>query len=172
MIRINSKKGLAIGQVFVFIVAAITFAVIMIFGFRAITDFLNTGEDVSFVQFKTSLEKEVKQIYTEYGSARIVQFYPPTEDEQICFVNMGADYDAELCNKDPIACSVWKDSEGYGSVEENVFLRPVAPVKLKIYEIEINNTGKNYLCLPIVNGVFDLYMEGRGDHTLLMKPEQ
>ena len=162
---------MGIGQVFIFIVSAITFALIMIFGYQSISQFIESGEDVAFVQFKTGLENDIKKIYTEFGSVRISEFNLPSEYEQICFVNMDAESDLELCNKDQVACSVWEDSEGYSTVEENVFLRPVAPVKLKVYEIEIDNEGKNYLCLPITNGAFDLYMEGRGDHTLLAKPD-
>jgi len=44
-----NKKGLAIGQVFIFIVAAITFALIMIFGYKAISGFISSGEEVEFV---------------------------------------------------------------------------------------------------------------------------
>ena len=170
------KKGMGIGQVFIFIISAITFALIMIFGYQSVSQFIASGEDVAFVQFKTSLENDIKKIYTEFGSVRISDYNLPAEYEQICFVNMEAKYnpstDSELCKKDPVACSVWEDSTGYNSTEENVFLRPVAPVKLKVYEITIDNEGKNYLCLPIANGGFSLYMEGKGDHTELAKPAQ
>ena len=57
------KKGLGVGQVFIFIVAALTFALILMFGYRAIAGFLKSGEDVAFVQFKTGLESSVKKIY-------------------------------------------------------------------------------------------------------------
>jgi len=60
------KKGIGVGQVFIFIVAALSFALILIFGYRAIAGFLNSGEEVAFVQFKTSLESSIKKIYTEF----------------------------------------------------------------------------------------------------------
>jgi len=167
-----NKKGMGISQVFIFIMAAITFALIMIFGYQSITQFISSGEDVAFVQFKTSLENDVKKIYTEFGSVRVNQYSLPTEFSQICFINMDANYDEELCRKDPVACSVWKDSEGYDSVEENVFLRPVAPVKMKVYELEIDNGDKEFICFPIVNGHFELYLEGKGDHTLIAEPDR
>ena len=43
------KKGIGVGQVFVFIVAALSFALILIFGYKAISGFLKSGEDVAFV---------------------------------------------------------------------------------------------------------------------------
>jgi hypothetical protein len=172
-----NNKGMGIGQVFIFIVAAITFALIMIFGYQSVTSFIQSGEDVAFVQFKTGLENDVKKIYTEFGSIRIESYRTPAEYEQVCFVDMDADpnkeSNKELCQKDPVACSVWKDTENYTVAEENVFLRPVAPVKIKVYDIEIDDDDdKDYLCLPIFNGGFNLFLEGRGDHTSLAKPNQ
>ena len=166
------KKGLGVGQVFIFIVAALTFALILIFGYRAIAGFLKSGEDVAFVQFKTGLENSVKKIYTEFGSVRVERYITPTLYSQICFVDLNQVYDPDLCNFDQVACSVWKQSsdsgKGYEGADENVFLTPPAPVKMKVYKISIEEkNGKNFLCIPIKQGVFGVVMEGRGDKTLL-----
>mgnify|MGYP005629217997 FL=1 len=48
----KGKKGMGIGQVFAFIVAGLTFAFVLIFGYGAIADFLDKGETVEFLQFK------------------------------------------------------------------------------------------------------------------------
>lgn len=176
MHRKCSKKGIAVGQAFIFIVAALTFALIMIFGYRAITDFLHSGEEIAFVQFKTELESDIKKIYTEYGSVRVKSYNPPAQYEQICFVDMDASYDKELCNFNQIACTVWKDAQNpplgttsYEFVDENIFLKPTAPVKIKVHRISIDQeaVGKNFLCLPINNGFFKLVLEGKGDRTEL-----
>lgn len=182
------KKGLGIGQVFVFIVAAITFAFIMIFGYRAISGFLQSGEEVAFVQFKTGLESSIKKLYTEYGSVRVETFTTPAKYRQICFVDMDADKEdkeiEELCALDQVACSVWKDAQeirtdengkqmaGYDVVDENVFLKPSAPVKIKVYKISINQQqGTGFLCVPIKQGSFSVVLEGKGDRTELSCPE-
>lgn len=164
----NDKKGLGIGQVFVFIVAAITFAMIMIFGYKAISGFLSSGEDVAFVQFKTGLESSVKKLYTEFGSVRVEKFTAPSKYKQICFVDLDADYDPGLCKFDQVACTVWEESAGYDSVDENVFLKPSAPVKIKVYKISIDPAvGRNFLCANIENGFFTVVLEGKGDRTEL-----
>ena len=176
------KKGLGVGQVFVFIVAAITFAFIMIFGYRAISGFLQSGEDIAFVQFKTGLESSIKKLYTEYGSVRVEAFTTPTKYQQICFVDLDAGYDEILCNLDQVACSVWKDAQeirtdengkqltGYDVVDENVFLKPPAPVKIKVHKISIApDEGKGFLCLLIKQGSFSMVLEGKGDRTELSK---
>ena len=158
------KKGMAIGEVFVFIVAALTFALIMIFGYKAITDFLKKGEQVQFSQFKNDLDNSIRRIYTEFGAVRIEKFQTPTRYEQICFVDMDTPFNSGICPFDQTACDVWENSDGYESVEENVFLKPTAPVTIKVGRIKME---KGFLCIPLVDGLFELVMEGGGDHTSL-----
>ncbi|MDP3990165.1 MAG: hypothetical protein Q8Q01_03085 [archaeon] len=179
-----NKKGMGIGQVFVFIIMALTFALITIFGYKAIAGFLEKGEEVAFVQFKNDLEIAIKQINTEFGAYRLEDFRPPRQSEKICFVNM--DYGKEsggnidgvitgLTKEMPTAVGVYQDAienQGYTSAEENVFLQPEAPVKIKVHRIELFDSGNEvaFLCPPIKGGVFHLGLEGRGDRTRLTVP--
>ena len=168
----RDKKGVGVGQVFVFIIAALSFALILMFGYRAISGFLKSGEDVAFVQFKTGLESDIKKIYTEFGSVRVERYSTPVTYNQICFVDLDKLYDPGLCQFDQIACSVWEvassSGKGYDGVDENVFLTPPAPVKIKVYKVSVEEeNGKNFLCIPIKQGAFSMVMEGRGDKTLL-----
>lgn len=183
------KRGIAIGQVFVYITAAITFALIMIFGYKAVQDFLQSGEQVAFVQFKTSLESSIKKIYTEYGSVRVERFTLPAEFSQICFVDMDAEYNKALCQYDQVACSVWEDASsltgpdnekgGYDAVDENIFLQPVVPniPKIKSYKISVSKEygskkgEEGFICIPVKKGVFSVVMEGKGDRTELSLKE-
>ena len=155
----SNKKALGLGRVFIFIVAAITFALIMIFGYKAVTDFLQKGEQVQFYQFKTDLENSVQRIYTEYGSVRVEQFQIPRRYEQICLVDLDAPFNSALCQYDQVACAVWKQSLGYSTIDENVFLKPTAPVKIKTAKISLK---QDFFCVPIIDGTFSLTMEGRG----------
>lgn len=159
------KKGMEIGTVFIFMIAVITFAAIMVFGYKAITDFMRSGEKVEFYQFKTDLESAVKRIYTEYGSVRIETFYLPARYEKICFVNLDGPY-LDNCNFNPIACDVWETAGSYEGADENVFLQPLPPADspaIKVYKIDI--VEKDFLCLDVVKGKFKLQLEGRGDKT-------
>lgn len=162
-----NKKAMGVGQVFVFIIAALSFALIMIFGYKAIGDFLTQGEKVQFYQFKTDIETAVQRIYTEYGSVRVEQFNTPGDYEQVCFVDLDAPYNEELCQFDQYACDVWKDAGSYDGADENVFLKPAAPVTLKVYNIQMEH---DFLCLPISKGQFTVVLEGRGDHTFISLP--
>lgn len=179
----KSKQAMGIGQVFIFIVAAITFAVIMIFGYKAVSEFLQRGENVAFVQFKTDMEGDIKQIYTEYGAIRVEKYYPPGGIEQVCFVNMDHKPSSPemlaLCEKDQYACDVWEsaweraDKKGHEAVDQNVFVTPLpenAPA-IKTYRIAIAAQEFQFLCLDVVAGTFSLVLEGKGDHTELSKVE-
>lgn len=182
MAHILSKKGMGVGQVFVFIITAITFAMVMFFGYDVILKFIHRGEQVEFVQFKTDLESSVRRIYTEYGSVRIKQYSTPAKHKQICFVNMDHQpSEAELqtlCNKDLVACDVWQeawnraDKNGYEAVDENVFIKPPPETgaQIKVYKISISGESQaGFLCEKIVNGRFSLRLEGKGDRTELSK---
>ena len=175
-----NRKAIGIGEVFVYIVSALTFALIMIFGYKAIGGFLDRGEQVEFYQFKTDLENSVKKIYTEYGSVRREEFRLPTKYTKICFVDVEftlSAIDAEiqnLCGINQVACDVWKsvqnipDADKFISVEQNVFLTPIAPVPIKVYKIRIKD-GSGYLCPEINNGKFCLELEGLGGSTQISK---
>lgn len=163
----SDKKAIVIGQVFIFIIAAITFALIMIFGYGAISDFIEKGETVEFYQFKSDLETSIKKIYTEYGSVREKTFVLPTKYEQICFVDLSKVSPPDCTDKlnDVYACDVWDTAGGsYDGADENVFLDPIAPVKIKVFKISM---GSDSLCLKVDKGRFKLRLEGKGDRTHL-----
>ena len=181
-----NKKGMGIGQVFIFIVAAITFALIMIFGYKAISGFISSGEDVAFVQFKTGLETSVKKIYTEYGAVRVESFKIPAKYTQICFVNMDYLEDMEnLKDFSPAAYDAWETAQddlsargselasAYAAVDQNVFLKPAATTPIKVNLITLNDGGEEtgFLCEPIRQGSFTVVLEGKGSHTLISRAE-
>ncbi len=183
-----TQKGQAIGQVFIYIIVALTFALITIFGYKAIAGFLEKSEQVAFVSFKTELETAFSQIAPEYGSVRLLEFRTPIGFRKICFVDVEADVATddpatpgkEGCNGepfDPIACDQWNElhflpnadetqkKERYRSASQNVFLSPPAEFPIKVSRLQ---TGiPNYLCLPVVNGHFNLRLEGQGSQVLI-----
>ncbi len=163
-----NKKGLAINQVFVFMIAGLIFALIMIFGYQAITGFIDTSEDVLFTKFKTSIEADVQKIHTDFGSIRKKTYTLPSTFEEVCFVDMDKPYSQD-CNIGLLACDTWKTSEGYNSVDQNVFLKPsasaikVAPITLT----DVKNNPLNSLCVKTINGGITIILEGKGDHAVI-----
>ncbi len=176
-------KKAQMNQVFMYIIAAITFALIAIFGYRAIAGFLESGEKVEYVHFKDSLESEVKKIYTDYGALRQQEFYVPGDHTKICFVNMNrepSDLEAEeLCREDQIACSFWETAKDSADVDQNVFLTPSSPVPLNVFSIGLckddngcstRESESGFLCIPIKDGSFTIFLEGKGDRAVISKP--
>lgn len=174
----NQKRGMGIGQVFVFIVAGITFAFIMIFGYKMISDFMGKGETVQFVQFKNDLEGDIKKIYTEYGAIRIENYVVASKYQQICFVDLDTkpsnEERAKLCSLNQYACDLWQEAwinpekTGYQAIDENVFLTPSeGTTAIKVHRLAIAEGEENrgFLCLRINKGSFSLVLEGKGDHT-------
>ncbi len=188
-----NKKAMGVGQVFVFIIAALSFALIMIFGYQMISGFIISGEKVAFAKFTSDLSSSVQKIYTEYGAVRVKEFRVPGSYTKICFVDMDAEpetkkYDEmqNLCKEDPLACSVWQDARvkdpannnkpaGYSAVDQNVFLTPTALTPIKVYKISVveaieesdNTKPVGFICQDIKRGSFRLLLEGKGDRTQL-----
>lgn len=178
----KSKKAMGIGQVFTFIIAALVFAMIMLFGYKAITEFVGRGEDIQLVQFKNDIESSVRSIYSQYGAEKVQDFYLPSKYSQICFINLEAGAEVihaqkdELCKSDTNACILWEEAAAAGdgafeSIDENVFLTP-SSLKIKVYRLEIDNNEQQFLCLPITQGHFTLHLEGRGDRTAVSHAQQ
>ena len=170
---IRNKQGVGVTQVFVYIVAVITFALIMIFGFKAIFGFIKDTQKIELVQFKSSLENSIEQLHSEFGAVRTEQFLAPGHFQQICFLDLDYQHTPEqlqqLCALDSRACVTWEESRGYNLEAENVFLTSTESnleiPRIKVYRIEIPDQG--FLCLPIRNGKFTLILEGLGDRTRL-----
>jgi len=186
MMKLN-RKGVGVAQVFIFMLAAISFALIMIFGYRAVQGFLSSGEEVQLVQFRTELDSSIKKIYTEYGSVREENYKAPTNYQKICFVNLEypatatdianlkkEDFQAGLALEEArnFQINEQKSEAGYERVDENVFLSPSTErlTQIKVYRISIGNESDTnaeypYACVPIRNGAFSLILEGKGDRT-------
>jgi hypothetical protein len=168
------KKGIGIGQVFIFIVTIITFSVIMLFGYNAVIKIIDSGDKVEFFQFKKELESSVKKIYTEFESVRIKEYSLPSKYTQICFIDLDHKPSQQeldsLCDLDIAACDLWETSTGYGSFDQNVFLYPADKntIDIKVFKIKMEN---GFLCEPIHEGKFNIVIEGRGDHTLISRYE-
>ena len=169
------KKAQIMGQVFVYIIAAVTFAMILIFGYNAIQKFLDKGETVEFYTFKSSLESSVKELYSQKGSARVKTFHVPGDYREVCFVNMEKDNPPDgnvFCSNHGIVCDAWKTAKETDAptknADANVFLDPLSPVPLKVYNIDPSGGDtEGVLCFEINGGSFEVKLEGMGDRVVI-----
>ena len=161
-----NRQGAGVSQIFVYIITLVTFALIMIFGIKAILGFIQDAQKIEFIQFKSDLENSVEQLRSEFGAVRKEEFLAPGIFHQICFIDLdyvpSPEEAAALCQLNQIACQVWKESSGFETEEENVFLTPPAEARLKVSKISLE---QGFLCVPIRQGKFSLILEGQGDGT-------
>jgi len=185
----KKSKGVLMGQVFIYITAVIIFAVILIFGYQAIAGFLEKGEKVAYLTFKTDLENAIKTVYSDYGTVVIYNernvLSIPGGYKEVCFIDLGYDPNkrstAGICQSGsdyrPLVCDAWKGVT-WESGDQNVFLEPMGLSPIKVYKItldtfdddlEDNIRDQGYLCIPIVQGRLHMRLEGMGDHTFISK---
>lgn len=181
------KRALIVGQIFIYILAIIVFSLIMLFGFNAIRNILQTGEKAQFVDFKTTLENEIRTITSQYGDVMVFddrnQLRVPGNYKELCFIDIDSNpASSAICasqdEEKRLICDSWTTSYQNRQILkgpfENVFLVPSAPSKIFIQEkikIDANADGNpdatGELCIKTVAGRVNLRLEGRGTYVLI-----
>ena len=176
--RIKNKKAQVITQVFVFILAAVIFGMIMIFGYKAINDFIQRSNEVAMLELRTEMVASINKMTTG-SDVRKVTFKIPSQVQYVCFLDFDRPLsnlrgDKALCdssNQDyyfPIICDSWVDN-----VQQNVFFYPMTDVEISAQSLEVvqpgfvNGEGKGFLCIKTKKERITLRLEGKGDRTLL-----
>ncbi len=158
----KSRKSQIMGQVFIFMLAAMLFILILSYGYRAIAGFGERSEQVALIEFQSKLENSVKSMSSDYGSVRRLELQIPASYDEACFVGdniQPADADA-FAIVHPLMYDAWL---GGG---QNVFLRPMAEAPINVGQL---NIAEGYLCLNITAGRIVLRMEGLGRETGISK---
>jgi hypothetical protein len=149
-----NKKAQMIGQVFVLVIAAIVFILILGYGYSAISNFIKSSEQITLLEFKTSLTAGVEQIKSDYGSVRKISLRIPKRHHKLCIISSDVNEDtADFQEKHPIFFEIWQTGS------ENVFLIPKQESPLFIDEVVVPG---GYFCVD-VSGVIDLRVKGLGD---------
>jgi len=168
------KKAVVMSQVFIYIVAAIVFAVVLIFGYQAISGFLEKGEQVAFVTFKTDLESAVREVYSDFGKVVVYNernpFSVPGEYERVCFLDLDYEGPKEIRGicilNSPdyhfIACDYWRSGTGWEEADQNVFLEPAGLGPIKVLPVKMD---KGYACFPVIGGRIEMRLEGEGTYV-------
>jgi len=159
----RSKKAQIIGQVFIFLLAAVIAILIIIYGYRAITGFTEKTQDITLLNFKTNLEREIRKMASEYGSVKRLDLNLPSNYDKFCIVDL--DYqnkgNTPLCTSSskefqPEICDTWTAPGN----EYNAFLIPINPIEVP--DVQINN---GYICPTVRGNEISLRLEGLGDQT-------
>jgi len=152
----RKKKAQMVGQIFIFVVAAIIFILILTYGYRAISSFLHRSEQVALIDFKSDLESSVEVIKRDYGSVRKLELRVPDKFQELCIVDVN---NCEgLQNSRPLLYSACLAGS------ENVFLVPKQETPIFIEGVTIKDS-RGFVCVPVAGGNVVLRLEGLGKST-------
>ena len=159
----NKKKAQIIGQAFIFILAAILFSLILLYGYKAISRIGETQSEVELVEFRDSLSTSVNQIRQDYGSVKKYPLNIPNDYKEICFVDLkfltgvdGINKLNAIRDERPLIADIIESG-----LDQSVFTKPVAKTPFKIGDLDLGDDG--ILCVENKGGTINLRLEGLGD---------
>jgi hypothetical protein len=160
------KRAQILGQVFVLILAGAVFIMILLYGYKAISQFAQRSDEVSFINFESSLKDSVKQVSLDFGSVKRLDLSLPSKFLQLC-VFCSPDLGPQVANCAPTQTFQQAHQllyESWKGGSQNVFLMPLADTPLLVDRVEAAEGG---FCMPVTQGRVSLRLEGRGDRALV-----
>lgn len=153
----NSRRAQMIGNVVMFAMAGIIFALILLYGYRSIKGFLERSEDVALATFRNDFVNSVEAIKRDYGSVAKIELTLPGKYTRVCIV-------------DPLNPSTLQQDyprlyQAWQTGSENIFITPPSPQPVKIEDITVDN---GYFCVETA-GKITLWLEGLGDRAKISK---
>lgn len=149
-----------IGQVFIFVIAAIIFILILTYGYKAISNFLARSEQVALIDFKSGLESSIEVIKRDYGSVRKLDLSLPKRYTELCIVDVN--------NCEPLQQSRPLLYSTCLAGSENVILVPKQETPIFLPDISIKDP-RGYVCVPVAQGTATLRLEGLGKSTQISR---
>lgn len=153
--------------VFVFILALLVIALVMIFGFKAIRDLMVKSTEADFIRFKAALERDIGAVTTEAGSSELLALKLPTGYEQICFIDddfiayygYGSSNSADFYESPIIENSV------KSGIQKNIFLVKSKASAESLYAGKIDIANQKALCIEAFSGRVTFRITGRGNYV-------
>ncbi|MEK6857976.1 MAG: hypothetical protein AABX39_05300, partial [Nanoarchaeota archaeon] len=150
--KMNNKAQL-LSQVFVFMLAAVTLVMILLFGYKYIDSFMEQQEQIELIQFRDTLVDGVNSIRTRYGSVDKLTLSIPSEYNELCFVASEQPPNSKLQDDRPLLYNLWSADNN-----QTVFLLPLQELNIKLENLQVDN---NYFCIPTQTKL-DLRLESFG----------
>lgn len=160
------KKAQMIGQVFVFVLAAILFGLILLYGYKAIGTFGEQRREVALIEFQDDLRASVAKVAIDYGSVKKFVINVPADYDEVCFLDLDAirskgvpDF---IRDERPLIAN-----EIEGGSTQNIFLRPFPDQPLQIPKIAVggDNAAEGFLCIVNTRVGINLKLTGLGDRA-------
>ena len=163
----GNKRSQIPSTVFIYALAAIIIALILIFGYKAIGKLIQTSTATETAKFKADLKNIIIED-TSYGKRDFVSISIPTGYEELCFVMDNLAGNNPILERYPLAQDVAESAN-------NVFLADIDgnidPFYVEAFEIEQDpdyETTPEALCIKQASGELKFRIEGQGDRALIV----
>ncbi|RME78681.1 hypothetical protein D6774_00385 [Candidatus Woesearchaeota archaeon] len=154
-------------QIFIFILAMLITAGIIVYGYTAIKDFTQRQEEVEALTLQKQLENEFEILLSDFGTIKRPEIRVPEKFDFVCFSDgfKAKDDNADICNSgndaySPVACSAYKNDQA------NVFFIPDGSKNFMVIDNKIQINSGSVLCVPVRRGRINLQLESKGDRIL------
>ncbi|HLC99315.1 MAG TPA: hypothetical protein VJC00_04890 [Candidatus Nanoarchaeia archaeon] len=158
------RKSQIPSTVFMYALAAIIIALILIFGYKTIGKMLSTSCATDSAKFKTDIKNIIAED-TSYGKKDFVRIGIPCDFEDLCFV--AAEDPAELEGNE--AASIYPRAQDVAESPDNVFLAnldgSIDSFLVDRFEIE---GGLPIACIRQQSGELKFRVEGKGDRAVIV----
>lgn len=160
--KLNKNKKSQNQPVFMYLIAAIVIALMIVFSLKIINKFKEEQRDAVSVELNEKMKAAVDAISTKKGSKQESSFSVPSGAEEVCFLDLSKREEilkSQLLEKYPLM----KESVESHS-KENMFVIKSGKTVLSEY---IGNICLDdfpyYICKETKNDLLDVLLEGRGD---------
>jgi len=188
---VSKNKKAQVSQVFIYVLAIIVFAFVLLYGYKAISKILQTQENVEIVRLEKDIISAIKK--TGYKDVIIKGLDIPSKYLKVCFVDLSNEpttsgsLKTRICDNsnneeyNPVVCNSWKDK-----VKKNMFLVSdsvdvyssyIGNISIgrktgSSYEEDVNSDCNNnnncyYFCANVNQGRIKIRIEGKGDHVFI-----
>ncbi len=164
--RSLSRKSQIPSTVFIYALAAIIIALILIFGYMAIGKLMTTSCETEKAKFKSDLKSVIEEDAT-YGKNTVIELSAPCNYEELCFVAKSEEgaLSEDIKGRYPLAADVAESSD-------NVFLADIdgniEPFEVGRFKIHGDAAYSPDLCVEEDMGEFRFRIKGEGDFALIV----
>ena len=177
----KSKKAFSPGQIFVYLLSLFIVTMILLFGYKIITNFIGASSTVELLQFRKVMESHVKTYSTQYNSMDTKKLHAPADVKNICFLDYNWDAGFSIVDCDATSSvpnRIIEDSFSsslYPREKKNFFLLDSKDDLISSFYIgnvtlirkDASPLGCNYLCIPSSKGTFSVKIIAKGDHVAI-----
>jgi len=148
------KKVQTIGTIFIFLLGALVFMLILMYGYRGVQSFIDRSETVALLDLEKDIRSAVESIRLDVGSTKRVTVRAPSKYLEICFVTQTVpDVPQRLKDSHALIAEVAQGAT------QNVFLKPLAQQAMIVDGL---NTSLGCHCSDLVGGSATLRFESKG----------